>query len=438
MSIQQMFKGIRFCPPSVSPPTELPPPRKVLLALSQHAGQVCEPLVEEGQNVVAGEAVAKDAQSGQPAVFASIGGTVEGLVQTCDPTGQPVQAVAIAAAEEQGAAEAGLPVVAAADLAEMKPGEVLARLDAAGLYLTPSCGPRRYISMNGIENIRGIHTLLIKAVDADPPVMPNQAALYASGQELELGIKALQQATGAEGVMIAVPKGGSSPELEEMARDNRWQLAPVPAGAFPYATDTLLIKLLTGREVATPDGDPRDVGVVIQSLRTALAVGATLSSGRPVTHQIVTVAGDVATPQSFWVPLGTPLSELIQEAGGLAGEPGKVMLGGPMMGWAQYDLSAPVTFATDGVFVQSAANLAKYRNHPCIHCGRCVQVCPVNLVPSDLGKLCEFGQYDTAAERDLFHCIECGCCAYVCPAKRPLVQLMRLGKHEVLAMGMES
>jgi electron transport complex protein RnfC len=179
------------------------------------------------------------------------------------------------------------------------------------------------------------------------------------------------------------------------------------------------------------------VGVVIQPLLTALDVGKVLASGRPVTERVFSVCGDVGQPQTFRVRLGTPVGEVIDAAGGLSGDPGKVILGGPMMGYAHFDLTTPVTKETSGVFVQAAANVHNFKNHPCIHCGRCLQACPVRLEPGELGKLCEFGQYELAAERNLFHCIECGVCAYVCPAKRPMVQLLRLGKSEVLAGRME-
>lgn len=441
MKFQQMFKGIRCRPPSVSSPTELPPPDKVLISMDQHPGRVCDPSVEPGHKVKAGQAVGIDRETHQPAVFATIDGTVESIVKTYDTKGKKVAAVAIKADGPSQSAlplEVGLPVIEdSGALAEVKQDALLDGLDSAGLYLTPSCGPRPYVTMNGVEMIRGIKHLIIKCVDMDPPVAPNHACLLMPTTQMELGIAALAHASLAQQVLIAVPAGGSSAELSEMARRNGWNLVQVNVGHFPYCQDNFLINNLTGKTVTLPDGDPRDMGVVIHNLRAALEVGQVLMSGLPQLDHIVTVAGDDIAPQSFKVRLGTPIGQLVEAAGGLKENPGKVLLGGPMMGYAQFDLNAPVTKQTDGIYIQSAENMRSPSSHPCINCGRCVDVCPSNLLPGELSKLCEFADYETAAERDLFNCMECGCCAYVCPAQRPIVQLIRLGKSEILAKGME-
>ena len=434
MKFQHFFRGISRQAPTPSPPVELPPPEKALLPLVATAGQALTPAVEAGQKVAAGQLVGKTEEPESGVLLASVSGQVLGVVDTCTPDGKCVKALAIQSDTGGASAESSVPALAgAADLAEIKPLELLARADSLGMGLTPTCGPIRYITMNGVDMVRHVEYLIIKAVDQDPPVCPNQAVLAGPMGELELGIAALAHITSAQKVLIATPAGGSSSDLQEMASRNRWELTPVNVSHFPYSMDNLLILGLTGKEIPTPDGSPRAEGVVVKDIRVAMELGRALKEGTPVTDRVVTVAGDVGKPQSFKAKLGTPLSALVEAAGGFQGDPGKVILGGPMLGQAQFDLNAPVTMETDGLYLQAKGNIQPTSDHPCINCGRCSDVCPVFLLPGELSRFCEFGQFETAAENDLFNCIECGCCAYVCPAARPMVQLIKLGKSQVLA-----
>jgi electron transport complex protein RnfC len=454
MSITAMFKGIRLPRAAApSPPVDLAPPEKVWIPLRQHQGRVCDPLVRPGDQVGLGQLLGSSEEFEAANVHSSVSGTVEAITEIYDPAGQKVPAVVVAndGKDTPFEPEGGLPATVASseEVQKTRPTRLLRRLRDAGLVrsatlglplhvdLSPPMAPRSYMFMTGIPVVRPIDTLIIRAVDADPPVSPNQACLTDNSPELELGISALARIAGAQRVVIAVASGQPFDTLAALAASRQWEVVKVNPANYPAAHRNLLVHSITGRVVPTPYGEPRDVGVVVQPLITALDVGRVLITGRPPADRIFSVAGDVAKPQTFRVRLGTPLAQVIEAAGGLPANPGKVILGGPMLGYAHFDLNTPVTKETNGVFVQSAEHLHAFRNEPCIHCGRCVQACPVNLVPAELSKLCEFQQFDEAAERDLLHCIECGCCAYVCPAQRPMVHLLRYGKSEVLAERME-
>ncbi|MEW5914107.1 MAG: RnfABCDGE type electron transport complex subunit C [Thermodesulfobacteriota bacterium] len=454
MKFSSWFKGIRLPrPPLAAPPVELPAPEKVFLPLRQHRGAAAEPKVEPGQSVKMGQVVGASDEFESAAVHATVSGTVEAIKQVSDPAGQLVSTVVIANddadawAPELVALEP--PYNNAAGVTQTRPSRLLKRVREAGLVraavqgrplhveLSPPMAPQSYLYMTGIPVMRPLDTLIIKAVDNDPPVSPNLSCLGLAGDRLEMGVAALARISGARRVILALPSGADSGGLAALAKANQWETVTVCQTHYPYTLDNLLVLSLTGREVPSPYGEPRDVGVVVEPLITALDVGQVLATGRPVLDRFFTVAGEVNKPQTFRVRLGTPIGQVLQAAGGPA-KAGKIIVGGPMMGLAQYDPHAPVTRETEGVFVQAADSVRRFTDQPCIHCGRCVSVCPVNLMPSELGKLCEFHHFEAAADMDLLSCIECGCCAYVCPSRRPMVHYLRHGKSEVLARRMES
>jgi electron transport complex protein RnfC len=429
----------------MSPPTTLKPPAKVLIPLRQHRGEGCQAAVEPGQTVLMGQVVGSCAKGGAAPVHASVSGKVTGLVETHDPAGGKVQAVVIENDGRDAWAEPGqgalAPVADAAELDQAPPEKLLEAICSLGLVRAAQTALPLHLELAPTEAAAkaSVDTLIISAVDVDPPVAPNQSLLLKDPDpELELGISALARILKDPRVLLVLPEGQAGAGLEGLARNRKWETRRIKADRFPYAMDNLIIHSLTGRVVPTPQGLPGDVGVAIMPLLTALEAGQALKSGRPMVERVFSVCGDVKNPQTFRVRLGTPLSQVIEAAGGFNGEPGKVVLNGPMMGLAQFDLEAPVSKETYGVFVQAAQHVAAFKNHPCIHCGRCLKACPVYLIPAELSKFCEYGAFEQAAEKDLFHCIECGCCAYVCPAKRPMVQLLQFGKSEVLAKRMES
>jgi electron transport complex protein RnfC len=454
MSIMTMFKGIRLPRAAApSPPVDLDPPDKAWIPLRQHQGTECDPLVSVGEQVGLGQLIGSSEELEAANVHASISGTVEAITEIYDPAGQKVKAVVINndGKDTPHDPEGGLPVPVESKEAIMKtrPTRLLRRLRDAGLVraatlglplhidLSPPMAPRSYMFMTGIPVVQPIDTLVIRAVDSDPPVTPNRSCLLEKSPDLELGVAALARISGAQRVIIAVPTGQPYEGVAALAAANEWEIAKINPGQYPASHRNLMVHSLTGRVVPTPYGEPRDVGVVMQPLTTVLDAGRVIRTGLTPVERVFSVAGDVSNPQTFRVRLGTPISQVIEAAGGLPANPGKVILGGPMLGYAHFDLSTPVTKETSGAFVQSAENVQAYQNEPCIHCGRCVQACPVNLVPAELSKLCEFQQFDDASDCNLLHCIECGCCAYVCPARRPMVHLLRYGKSEVLAERME-
>jgi electron transport complex protein RnfC len=203
---------------------------------------------------------------------------------------------------------------------------------------------------------------------------------------------------------------------------------------YPIGLPIPLIKAALGREVPLPYGHPRDVGVALCALETAISLGDSLTTGIPPVSTFLTVGGG-ALPRAgiVKIPLGTTIDSLVEALGGFTREPAKLIVGGPMTGFAHYERSVPLGKEATGLFALTEEELTvagTYRE--CINCGRCVAVCPVNLVPGMLSMYCAKDRFEEAAAQGLFACIECGCCDYVCPSRRPLVHFFRHAKHQLM------
>jgi len=194
-----------------------------------------------------------------------------------------------------------------------------------------------------------------------------------------------------------------------------------------------LIYACTGREVPS-GGLTADAGCVVNNVGTAAAIAKAIKTGMPLVERIVTITGEgINNPKNLIVKIGTSFREVVEQCGGFKGNPQKLIAGGPMMGIAQFHLDIPVIKGTSGILVlsESEAKLPEASN--CIRCGKCVEVCPINLMPAGLSAHALLDRFDQAESLNAMDCIECGSCSFVCPAKRPLVESIRLAKREILA-----
>ncbi len=208
-------------------------------------------------------------------------------------------------------------------------------------------------------------------------------------------------------------------------------VAPLPT-LYPQGGERQLIRALTGRFVVA-GGLPMDVGCVVDNVGTCAAVYDAVVLGQPLIHRYTTVTGTALNrPATLDVRIGTPISELLKECGGVHAPVAKIILGGPMMGFSQADIHVPTMKNTSGVLLLQKEETLEYISGPCIRCGRCVDVCPMHLMPGSISVMIEGGQYARAERSFVMDCMECGCCAYVCPSKRPLVQHFRRAKLEIM------
>jgi electron transport complex protein RnfC len=279
-----------------------------------------------------------------------------------------------------------------------------------------------------------IDTVILNGSECEPYLTGDYRMMLEKPVEIIEGLKVLMKVLGVTKGFIGIEdnKPQAVKAIKEAAGGQAGiEVCGLPA-KYPQGAEKMLIRSLTGREVP-PKALPMDVKVVVQNIGTSFAVYEAVRYGKPLIERVVTVTGEgINETKNLLVKIGTLVSHLIEECGGLKDEALKVISGGPMMGFAISALDVPITKGTSGIVALTEGEIAHAADFgPCIRCGRCIDACPMGLMPSMLSIYAEKGFYEGAKEYNLFDCFECGSCAFVCPSKRPIVQLIRLAKSQV-------
>jgi electron transport complex protein RnfC len=415
----------------------LPAPAQVKIPLLQNAGAICQPLTKPRQEVVLGEILGDaDAFVSSP-VHASISGTTQMPCAVTLPNGRHMQAIPIKAAETQPIAGDDLyrdffggdwPC---SGLEQHAPEGIVQSVRDAGIVGQGGAAFPTHVKLKRNES-KPINTLLVNGCECEPYLTADYRIMVEAPAPILTGALLAARACGARRVVVAVEdnKPLAVDTLRKAAKGCDVEIIQL-ATKYPQGGEKQTIKAALGRTV--PGGGlPLDVGVVVINVGTAAAVARAVLKGKSLTHRVVSVTGDgIHTPKNLLVPIGTAYGELIDACGGMNDAATRVVAGGPMMGFALAELDMPVTKGTSGVLVLTEADVRHSRETHCIRCGRCVDVCPMNLVPSRLALASRNQNWELVRKYHITSCMECGCCAYVCPAGIPLVQLMRMGKAQM-------
>jgi electron transport complex protein RnfC len=395
-------------------------PEKVIIPLKQHVGAPCEPLVKVGDEVKAGQKIGDSSAKISAPVHASISGIVERISTELSPSGEFVTCITI---RSNGRDEwVSLPPLEDSSSKEV----LLERIREAGIVGMGGAGFPTHIKLNPPKPV---HTLLVNGVECEPYITSDHRLMLEHPEEIAEGAKIAARILGVQRVIVAVEdnKLDAAKKMEEVMKG--FAEVVVLKTRYPRGDERHLIKSVLGVEVPA-GGLPFDVGVVVQNVATLKAISDAVK-GKPLVERVVTVTGDVAEPKNLMVRVGTLLSDLLQQCGGATKGPAKLIAGGPMMGVA-LSADAPVAKTTGCVLVMG--EVKEEREGPCIRCGKCVEVCPMGLMPTILAKLVRAGRYEDALAGNVLSCDECGCCAYICPSRIPLVQIMRTGKLKASAL----
>jgi len=411
--------GIGFQVSKVDTPIEsLAVPAQVVIPLKQHRGSPCKVLVKKGQEVKVGDLIGEVKDEESACVHATVSGKVVDIPKRFpDIRGSYVPAVVIESdgKEEWASLEKEKDVLKCAEAFGIVDGGI----DAFPLS--------KKIKFAKSKNAK---TLIINGIDLEPGVSTRYKLVVEKRNELAQGIKLLKSALGATTAYLAIEDTNTVAQNELPSILSGIAELAVLKSKFPQGLDRFVIKAVTGKEVPSPYGLPEDVGVCIVGAETAIAISEAIKSGRPVIDQVVTVYGAVNKPKNLKVRIGTSLKDILSYCG-VNGDIAKVVVGGPMMGLAQFTLNVPVTKEITGIYVQRQSELITVSNQKCINCGWCIKTCPMGLLPNIIASYCEVDMFEEAESYNLSYCIECGCCAYICPAKIPLVHWIKYGKSQL-------
>lgn len=401
-------------------------PKTVVLPLCQHVGAPCEPLVNVGDQVKVGQKIADSKAAVSTPIHSSISGTVVEISPKLAPTCVEVQSIVI---ESDGKDE--WVEISGLDAEKASKEEILAKIRECGVVGLGGAAFPTQVKLNPPKDKR-VEVLIINGAECEPFITSDHRLMLEEGEKILQGAKIAARILGVQRVIIAIEE--NKPDaIENMKKlvGNEFEVMLLKT-KYPQGDERHLIKTVVNKEVPA-GGLPFDVGIVVQNVGTVKAIYEAVQEGRPLLERVVTVTGDVKDPKNLLVRIGTPFSQLIEECGGPVGTIKKLVCGGPMMGMAQPG-DAPVVKGTTCVLVFNEARAKEEEEKSCIRCGRCIDACPMGLLPVTLSKLVERRKFETCPKYNVMSCDECGCCAYVCPAKIPLVQLIRQGKSAVRSM----
>ncbi len=411
----------------------LPTPKQLLIPVLQHIGAPSKLPPKLPKEVVAGAVLAEAGGFVSAPVHASLAGKVGKVIRVTLPNGRHVDSVLLTPDAEQPSPSATYDAVLGGDWptvepAAFEPAAIAEAVRAAGLVGMGGAAFPTHVKL--IQNPKKpVDVLLVNGCECEPYLTADYRVMVEAPRGVVAGALLAARAEGARSVVIAVeknkPRGITA--LREACRGTGAVVKELET-KYPMGGEKQTVPAALGRTVPT-GGLPLDVGVVVINVGTAIAVARAVLRGAPLTHRVVTVTGHgVRTPRNLLVPIGAPYSDLIERAGGTTPDAVRILSGGPMMGFTVADLSVPVTKGTSGITVLTRRDLAQAEPTACIRCGRCVDVCPLGLVPTKLALASRKSAWDVARRYHLTACMECGCCAYTCPASIPLVQLIRMGK----------
>jgi electron transport complex protein RnfC len=414
----------------------LPTPATVTIPLLQHTGAPCKNLTKPRQQVAWGEKIGESEAFVSAPVHASVAGTTKMATSTTLPNGRHVQAVPIQAGDEQPDVEQIRAEIFGGDwpkggMDSFQPAQIADAARDAGLVGLGGAAFPTSVKLT-TNPAKPIDTILVNGCECEPFLTADYRVMLEHPEPIVTGALLAARATGASQIVIAVEdnKPDAIESLGDAAGGTDVTVAAL-ATQYPMGGEKQTIRACLAREVPT-GGLPLDVGVVVINVGTAAALARAVLRGKPLTHRVITVSGaGAAGGKNILAPIGVTYGELIEFAGGLTSRAARVLAGGPMMGFALGELDAVVTKGTSGVTVLSEQDVARAEETRCVRCGRCVDVCPLGLVPSKIALAARQKQWDLARKYHMNACMECGCCAYVCPAAIPLVQLMRMGKAQM-------
>lgn len=414
-------------------------PEVAIFPLEQHIGAPAKPVVAVGDKVLAGQLIAEAGGFVSAPVHSSVSGTVTKIAEFTDGWGYNKMAIHVKVEGSEWCKE----IIQDSTLrceCSLSSDEIIKKIANAGIVgLGGACFPT-HVKLSPPKDM-AIDTLIINAVECEPYLTHNHQLMLEKPGEVIMGVRLLMQALNIKKAIIGIEanKMDAVKSLRDDESMNRQigesiSIEVVPLKLkYPQGGEKQLIDALTGRKV--PNGAiPAAVGCVVQNVGTAFAVYEAVQLNKPLVEVMMTVTGpSVANPGNFIVRTGTPIEKVLEMAGGIPADTGKIIGGGPMMGKTYSHTNHPVSKRSSGLLLLPKELAAPLEEKNCIRCGKCVQNCPMGLAPYLLATQGELALWDDMEQEQVANCIECGCCTFTCPSNRPLLDYIRYGKQTVMA-----
>lgn len=404
------------------------PKGDLVYPLSQHIGAPASPVVAKGDHVLTGQLIAQASGFVSAPIYSTVSGTVKAIEPRRVVTGDNVMSIVV---ENDGLyEEVEYPEVK--PLEELTREEIIEKIRNAGVVGMGGAGFPTHVKLSPKEPDK-IEYVIANCAECEPYLTSDYRRMIEEPEKLVDGLKViLQLFPNAKGVLaVEDNKPDCISLLQEKTADEPRITVKKLKTKYPQGSERQLIYAVTGRAINS-SMLPADAGCIVDNVDTIVAVNRAVREGRPLMNRIITVTGDaVAQPQNFIVRIGTNYHELIDEAGGFAKEPVKIISGGPMMGFGLFDLDVPTTKTASALLCLSEDQVGE--PSACINCGRCVEACPSRVVPALLATYAEHYDFEAFEKHDGMECCECGCCSYICPAKRQLTQAIKSMRKMVLA-----
>ena len=421
-----------------SPIREAALPKQAVFSMFQHIGAPAKPVVQKGDVVKVGTLLAEAGGFVSAPVYSSVSGKVNKIDAVIDASGTRRMAVIVDVEGDdwEEGIDRSKDLVRLSDRPDLDSKTIVEKIKNAGIVGLGGATFPCHVKLTPPPGSKA-ECVIINAVECEPYLTADHRLMLEHADEILVGVDLIMKAVNVTKGYIGIEN--NKPDAIKLMTEKASQypnIEVVPLKVkYPQGGEKQLIDAVIGRQVPAPPAIPISVGAVVQNVGTAFAIYEAVMKNKPLIDRIITVTGkSVKNPSNLLARLGTPFQQLIDECGGLPEDTGKIIGGGPMMGKALLSLDVPMTKGSSGLLIMNEKEARRSEPQPCIRCAKCVSACPMGLEPFLLSKASAMEEWEMAEKNDVVSCIECGSCQFTCPSKRPLLDMIRVGKTTVMGI----
>jgi electron transport complex protein RnfC len=413
-------------------------PKQAIFSMFQHIGAPAKPVVKKGDVVKVGTLLAEAGGFVSAPVYSSVSGKVDKIDAVLDASGTRRMAVIVDVEGDdwEDSIDRSKELVRLSDRPDLDAKTIVEKIKNAGIVGLGGATFPCHVKLTPPPGCKA-ECVIINAVECEPYLTADHRLMLEHPDEILVGVDLIMKAVNVTKGYVGIEnnKPDAIKLMTEKAKDYpNIEIVPLRV-KYPQGGEKQLIDAVIGRQVPAPPAIPINVGAVVQNVGTAFAIYEAVMKNKPLIDRIITVTGkSVKNPSNLLARIGTPFQQLIDECGGLPEDTGKIIGGGPMMGKALLSLEIPMTKGSSGLLLMNEKEARRSEPQPCIRCAKCVGACPMGLEPFLLSKVSAMEEWEIAEKNDIVSCIECGSCQFTCPSKRPLLDMIRVGKTTVMGI----